>query len=330
MNARTAFTLLGALAATTLAAGCESSITGEEGNLEFSYTTVEETRDFNKPVAVGAKLDVRVKEAGTNLSVDLSSVSSRSPGVLRVDGFSGNTMTLEGTGNGNSRIEVRARRQSGDRVTDAVTMLAREPEVLKLDHHCADTARAAYLVDTEVWLPFDMELDSGKALVGYGYYPVDAEPPDALTLPQDSKDQENIRATTWSQPGLVTLRSRVDDASLELDLVEEGDIDGAVRQTRLTDEVLEGTFTTVRVVPTVGEERLCCPKVDMEVETTTTDICQVTVIDEDGTCLSSGFLRVQGDALGTCEWTITYPNAAGGDGVSVDGFSMEVVDTLAP
>ena len=44
---------------------CRSEITGNEGNLEFSYVADDDLLDFNKPLAVGASLDLRVTPAGT-------------------------------------------------------------------------------------------------------------------------------------------------------------------------------------------------------------------------------------------------------------------------
>ncbi|HCF56896.1 MAG TPA: hypothetical protein DFS52_02730, partial [Myxococcales bacterium] len=52
-------------------AGCQSMITGNEGNLEFSYRADDEVRDFNKPIAVGAKLDLEVRTNGTRQTVEL-------------------------------------------------------------------------------------------------------------------------------------------------------------------------------------------------------------------------------------------------------------------
>ena len=61
----------GALAAVTISSLCcahcgliESTTTGELGNLSFSYDAKDELFNFNKPIALGAKLRITVRDAG--------------------------------------------------------------------------------------------------------------------------------------------------------------------------------------------------------------------------------------------------------------------------
>ena len=52
---------------TLTSVACTSTITGEEGNLKFSYYSSDDAGNFNKPLAIGAK--VEVVEVGWRMSV---------------------------------------------------------------------------------------------------------------------------------------------------------------------------------------------------------------------------------------------------------------------
>jgi hypothetical protein len=56
MNRRSTIHLAGAALLLTVA--CQSTLTGNEGNFQFSYDADDWITDFNKPIAVGAYLDI--------------------------------------------------------------------------------------------------------------------------------------------------------------------------------------------------------------------------------------------------------------------------------
>jgi hypothetical protein len=306
--------VLGFLAAST--AGCESLLTGNEGNLLFSYEAVDELSDFNKPVAVGAKLDLRVREAGTRAEVDIVLARSESDDVLQVvDTSTKGPIVLEGRSDGTARISVRARLGNGRVVDDSVDMQAREPEVLSLRHVCTPDSEAAYLVGMDVLVPYDMELQSGKALVGYGLFPVDVAPAGGVVFDATSTDQENFHLRTQDSPGLVTLQSRVDANTLGMRLVSIDDIDGGgLSPASLDDEVPVNALSAVRVLPTAAGQFICCPRTPMTVVADTPEICEVQALGE-ATCLVAGFVNVRGLAEGTCSFRATWTAADGGAGV---------------
>lgn len=306
-----------ALWALGAASGCESTLTGNEGHLLFSYAAVDEISDFNKPIAVGARLDLAVREAGTRADVDLLVARSESAGVLRVVDFSTKgPIILEGAADGTARIAVRAKLKDGTSVDDSVDMQAREPEVLKLRHVCSPDNEAAYFVDTDVLVPFDIELRSGKALIGYGLHPVDVEPAAGVVFDATSKDQENFHVRTSATPGLVTLSSQVDSNTLGMRLVHIGDIDGGgLSPASLDDKVPVNAIGSVRVLPTVAGQYVCCPQTPMTVVSDTPEICEVLGLGE-STCVVSGFVTVRGKAEGTCSFRASW--AAGGAGAGVE------------
>ncbi len=76
-----------------LLVSCSSLTTGNEGNLTFAYIADEDLLDFNKPIAVGALLDLRVTEVGSQRAVEITSVTSGDTSVLEVVSFEGATVT---------------------------------------------------------------------------------------------------------------------------------------------------------------------------------------------------------------------------------------------
>ena len=79
--------------------GCMSKQTGGAGLLEFSYITDDDILDFNKAIAIGAKLDVQVSAAGAAMLTpkpQIKAAKTDDPTIIKVDSFSGNTVTITG------------------------------------------------------------------------------------------------------------------------------------------------------------------------------------------------------------------------------------------
>ena len=74
-----------AVASMGIASGaCVSKTTGNEGNFEFSYPADDRVGDFNKPIAVGAFLDLEVRDVGDRSPVALDSASFVDPSVFKL------------------------------------------------------------------------------------------------------------------------------------------------------------------------------------------------------------------------------------------------------
>lgn len=316
----------GALAITTIMtlSACESSTTGKSGLLEFRYSTDDDFADFNKPIAVGAKLDLRVYKAGTagDLDATVESATSEDENILKIAGTSGNTITLEATGDGSAELEVTAKlADTGESVTDAIDMMARVPEVVTVSHLClnASAAEGYYLKNSEIYLPFEMKLKDGQNVIGYGYYPVQFDN-EAITLSAGNKSQSHIKVTIGETSGESKLSSELDTTTaLTLNIVEEGQIDGALLDGNAQASV--GQHTIAQVSPTVAGKTLCQAKTEFTVETTTTDICDVKRLVDDSTLTELareyGYLEVEAKSVGDCKFTITYPKGNAGQGATV-------------
>lgn len=325
-------TLTAALAALG-PAGCQSKLTGNKGNFVFSYHATDEVADFNKPIAVGAKLDVQVATTGAvGRRVEVRSAATDDDAVLRVAGFSGDTVVLEGTGSGQALLSVTGKTPGGEVLDDEVHMQARAPEVVKLAHTCTSAREARYLVDQDVWLHFDMEMDNGQPVIGYGHHPVTLTPPDGLAIDQTSTAQEYITGRTAARAQSVTVASTVDDTAVTMVLVAAADIDGArLDEAGTRTPILVGATRFLHVTPTIGGEPVCQAGVEVEVRTTTPELCTVSAgvtLDEAGAVTDSlekwGLLRVDGKALGMCAFTVTHPAASAGPGDPAPETAFEV------
>lgn len=320
---------LGATAALLLIAslGCVSTTTGKEGNLQFSYFTDDNVRDFNKAIAVGARLELKVQEAGTGDARDVVIQKAETEGdALAVADFSGDRVIIEAKAEGSAEIQVEAKvSRTGDVVTDAVDMMARVPDQHILKHTCAEaSATGLYMVGQEIWVPFEFKLDNGNDVIGYGYYPVTHEPAAALTMKTGTKDQQYIRYTAGMTPGAVTITSTLQSsATLKLELITEGDIDGSKL---VVDVPIESGKTGVAyVLPTRGGTTICQAVADITVSTVSTETCEVNRVGDDSELSDiinaaanpdrrSGVLSVRGIKEGECAFEITYPKASGGQG----------------
>lgn len=319
--------VVAALAAPSIVAtGCLSRQTGKNGTLEFSYAANDSVVDFNKPIAVGAKLDLIVGQAGTHKTVALKSADTDDPSVLAVNGFNGQTITLQGKAEGSTTVNASATIPDGSVVSDSVDMSVAQPTVLKMHHYCTTAATGLYLAGADIWIPYDMELSNGRPVVGYGYVPVEADPTDGVQFDQTTKDQANFHVTTASTKETVTLTSTIDDTTLQLQLVDPGDIDG-IKLVNDSPTVVTGATTLVYLLPTVGDKPVCQARTAIDATSDTPEICDISTVDQPQTPQQAanewGWVKIKGKAAGTCKFSVTYSAANGGSGVT-DSFTATV------
>ena len=317
-----------------LGGGCRSLTTGTEGNLLFSYHADDVLRDFNKPIAVGAKLELKVQEAGTRRTVELLSVTSDNPS-LEIVSFSGDSFIVRGASDGNALIEVEAKVPSGATVTDSVNMTVRVPDVLKLNHTCTSDRVGLYLAGQEVFIPYELKRTNGQDVIGYGYWPVTATPADGVALDQTWTGTQFMRMTTAATPGTVTLASDIDATTLEMTLVTPGDIDGADFWSGDPLPTVVGVKGSYWVLPKVGDHLVCQARTTVTVASTTPDICDVTLGGADvlppagGPKSESAWVLVDGKKVGVCEFDVTHLAGAGGAGQTTH-LSVDVVEVQTP
>lgn len=309
---------------TLTSVACTSTITGEEGNLKFSYYSSDDAGNFNKPLAIGAKVEVRVEDAGSNENDDtvVEETSSSDEAIIKVSKGGGDTIILEGVGEGSAEISVDAAvARTSTTESDRFTMRTAVPESLTLSNLCDSGSDQFYLVsEKEIFLGYDMKLNDGQEVIGYGYYPLTVEPAGGATIKQDSKTYDFLVIETGSTAGQVTLTSDVSDESWTLNLVEPAAIDGAALL--FNEPVDVGESETFRVEPTVQGSTICQASAVVELEVLTPDVCDVTPLEDEAEELTAsltrlpGWLKVSGKAVGDCTFTATYPAGNGGEGAT--------------
>lgn len=320
--------ILLALLAVMLMSGCKSVLTGNEGNLEFAYPADDRVADFNKPIAVGAKLELEVLEAGNRKAVSLVSALTEDESILKVVSFSGSKLILEGVGTGGTLVSVEANTSTGA-LGDSVNMLARVPEVMKIANTCVEESSAQYLTGQDIIIPFDFEMSNGQPVIGYGYFPITLEPADGLTHDDTVKDQQWLHFTTGTTAQNVALSNTIDSTSITLELVDVGSVDGAMLQ---LDSVLPaevGKKRALYVLPTVGGRPVCQAVTDYSVVSDSPEVCNVTVVtapdtSDLGVVQEYGWLEIEGLGAGTCNFTVTYLEGAAGAGAS-SALAVEVM-----
>ena len=313
----------GALAAVTISSLCcahcgliESTTTGELGNLSFSYDAKDELFNFNKPIALGAKLRITVRDAGgaPGTGADVKSAATNNPSVAKVVSFEDSDVIVEGLADGEFALEVSAEVGfPAESKEDRVSMLVREPEVLKIGHACKSFGanKAYYLVGHHIELTFEMELADGQDVIGYDYYPIELDNPDLATLTRGHEEAKIFKFTLGSRPGDLLISSTVDDTKATIGIVDEAAIDGARMLGAEKDLGAIGTLRRVR--PTVGGEDICSSELDREVSSLTPDICKVTKGDK------PEYVRFEfepGSLNETCQFEVTYPGGNGGEGMT--------------
>lgn len=296
----------------TALAACESRVTGNEGNFQFSYQSDDRIFDFNKPIAVGAFLDIDVEDAGDQAPIQLDGASTDDP-ALEVVEVSGNTVTVQGTAEGNVLLEVTGARDGGEKLTDSVNLLARIPDLHNLRHTCGADGMVAYRAGTQPYVPFDFEMENGQPVIGYGYYPV--------TLSAGSVDMSHLGHQYMRidlegiAAGSHTLTSDLDGTALDMTIVEEAAIDGVAEPIAFVLEDIDvGDRNPFYVLPMVGDRTVCQAVVDMTVTSNTPDICAVrnanSIAGESTDAgKETGWFEIEGVAEGTCEYTVTYPGS---------------------
>lgn len=316
------------LALALVASGCESQQTGGEGNLKFAYPNDDNVADFNKAVAVGARLELHLTDvAGAKVEI-LEAVSDNSQALAVVNKL-GDKFEIEGKGEGNAKLTVKVRKANGSEVSDFVNMRALKAEVLNLAHSCTAGKDAIYLTSTTIALPYDLTRKDGQATIGYGYHPLTISPASALTLNTVEKTQWAYSYKTAALPGDVSLTSQLDPTKTwSLRLVEEGAIDGAKVELSVPAATASvGQKQWVLVRPLVAAAPVCQPNATFTVAVTSADVCTVIAANQSAAntakllnpakgASAEGFtwLELQGKKAGTCTYTVTWPKAAGGKG----------------
>lgn len=320
---------LGVVAISSLA--CTSQTTGDLGNLEFYYVADDEVGNFNKPIAVGAKLDLFVRDAGAggDRDVSLEAASTDDEGIAKISEFSGNKMIIEAVSDGSFEITVSAKvNSSGEVEEDKVDMLVRTPEVLELRHTCGESGgnKGYYLAGSDIYIPFELRLEDGQNVIGYGVYPM--ENTEGLTRDESHVGSQYVKYQAADAPGTTTISSTIDETTLDVELIEAGSIDGMVLGADEDIDLKLDQGNLRYVLPTIGGSPVCQARTEFKAISNNPENCSVKVVLEPGDFANvdytgSGWLEIEGLAKGDCAVSVSIPAANGGEGVTQE-FNFEV------
>jgi hypothetical protein len=333
-------TTLALIAASTLTSACLPSILDPEAfssifknDLELRYDANDEIERSNKPVAVGAKLGLRIYEAGAKAGevrgyAEVLEVSSSDPAVLEVSESGGNMFIVTAKSAGTAQLSIKARIGStGEEVEHSVSMTAQVPERVAISHTCrAPSERSAlYLPNQLIELPFEMKMKDGQGVIGDHYYPLSFDPPDALMINTEHKDHAFVHIVAGELMGPVTLSSPLDpSASYTMEFVQEAAIDGAALALHSKSTIATGKTELFKVLPTFKDQHICQANIAFTVVTKTPEVCDVyklrDYLEEPQNKLTSrhGWLEAKGKMVGDCVFTVTYLAGAEGAGASTD------------
>lgn len=307
------------------AVGCRSRITGNEGNFQFSYVADDRLTDFNKPIAIGAFLDIEVVDVGQQRPVTLSAAESNDVAVLEVTAFEGQNVTVKGVADGEPLLSVTGTTADGEELSDSVNLLVRAPEVLRLGHTCSAGNSAGYITGQRVYIPFELERANGQPIIGYGLYPATPSDAAALTLDAAASNQQFMAFNTGAAAATLTLDSDIDDTSLDVAVFAEASIDGVEEPIAFVLEDIDvGDTNAFYVRPMSGSTVICQADIDKTVQSDTPTICEVRERDSaDEGAHEFGWFEIEGLAAGTCQYSVTFPGGDGGNGTTQQ-FSFEI------
>ena len=307
-----------ALCALTLAlSACDARQTGELSQIVFAYTSYDDTANFNKPIAVGASLDLRALELGSDEEVRLELAQAQPP--LVVEGVAAHTVQLKATQAGKALVKVKGRTQDGRVLQDQITLRAAPIAAIALAHGCTDQNHAVYQAGlSDVAVPMTRYAANRELLVGYGVFPVTLEPEGSATVDTRSEDGHALHLSLAKRAARFELVSALGPERLSFELVEQAAIDGL----RL-DELDQGARTSVgqtmwlQLQPTYKGQPLCQHQTPIEAKSLTPERCDVTTIldqhqRQDGSHAQNteGVVKVRGKSFGICRVEAWLPGAA--------------------
>lgn len=309
------------LAAGASVSGCYSKVAARDGKFTFAYPSMVDHVNFVKPIAPGAKLEVNAFANGTHDELAIVEAKSSSPDVISVAAVKQKSFVLLGKSAGTAEIEVRAKTENGTELVDRMFFHVAKPVKHSLEHGCTEDPEAAYVVGDEVVVYHSMATDDKRSVVGFDYAPLAIEPRSALELVDQPQAGGYYLFKAKSAKARVTLRSKIDEQTLTVKLVQRKDLTEA--SLIHANRMLVGQERSVVARVTAGNTALCSQNALTKAKSLTPDICKVTAkLEEDPDGDDSNreqLARVRALAFGVCKFEITLPELANGKGVTLKG-----------
>lgn len=300
--------------------GCYSKATAREGKFTFAYPSMVEHDNFVKPIAPGAKLEVRAFINGTHDEMTLKSAKSSDPNVVAIDSVKDKTLVLAGKTPGVAMIELTAQDPNGNELVDQMFFHVAKPVKHGLQHSCTEEAEAAYVVGEDVFLDHAMATADKRPVIGTGYVPLAIEPRGALDLVLQPQ-ADGFYLFKAKSAKRVTVRSKIDEQALTLKLVDRKDLtDGSLL---FADRMLAGRASWIVAQVRAGDTALCNQTALTKAKSLTPEICKVTAkLEDDPDADDSNreqLAQITAIAFGVCKFEVTLPELAKGKGLVMKG-----------
>lgn len=296
------------LTAASMWMGCGVELSGEEGNLNFRYLGTEMTAGASAgTLAVGAKVDVEVREVDGEDALAIGEAYSEAADVIDVISAGQMSFTLEAKTAGTARIRAEARSGDGETLEDSVEIRAAEAVEIEFRSRCTDDL---FVTDSGAEFGFRLNDMSGTKLTGYGFYPAAVEPAEGGTVKTGDKI-DVLELSTGSEPGVYDLVSDLESNPWTFELVSPEQID-FVEVNREDDETVDfvdvGEEVGVALIAMEANGKTVCGPATAAVELTTEtpEICQPSY----RFWSSLHFVFVEGVSEGMCEVNLQVADTA--------------------
>ena len=295
--------------------GCESRLTGERAELVFAYDAHEDVENFNKPIALGAQIELRVTEVGTDDHVEVTKVET-SEHLEYIDSAA-NLFALKATKPGAARVSVLAESDYDGPRRDSVTMRVEPIDSVRFEHVCSDSSSAVYLAgSSDVEVAWYRRTARGEPLIGGGVYPVAVEPAGAIVLREDDEDQSYLHFELPRAVEHVKIYSpTLEHEPIFMKVIDSNSVDRIAIDEFDDDLVLfEDGWDYAHFYPIHQGEAVCEATLRIDAKSLTPDICDVRpgFPDEPEAALE-GVVSITGKKMGVCRYEAWYPGTRARD-----------------
>lgn len=335
-----------------LSTGCGGPLNSppEEEHAEDQDAAVAYFDAPTDALAVGAtrRYSLRVEPA----SAEVESISVRpSTDAVNVTEMDEHGFTIRAVAAGDTALDVDVHFKEHESDSAYILVKSAPAASVHLSHDCAGLAgglnhpsydereefRAQpYLVNTTARINIWVNDENGDHLESDDAFPLEWEPADALRF--NRRENHAIIFETGEEPGIVTIKSKLDDTTLQLELVEPGEVDAitAIEQgipdmfESDQDALISDVPIAVHIAPMVDGDLICNHSLDVSMQSVTPEICQTRIASQDDDSLidllwdwEGRFFAFEVMDNGTCELQAHAPEANGGEGATWE-HSLEV------
>lgn len=316
LNSRTltAALVLSSSLSMACADGCgdgRASQEGELGELTFTFPVADGQEDFDRPIALGARLRLRVEglEGESVERVAAATVTPEEVLSAQRSQARGDELVLTARAQGEASLEVEAvlAGESTPRA-DRVSLRVRPISSSSLEHACTRSPAAAYLTNQPITLDYARFDADGRRMIGEGACEVTVTPDAGLD--RTRCDEAALDVPPISDPGPYVVSSsrraangsvnRLDVNVVSPELLDFAPIEGSLR---------EGRSDELELLPQTPDWDICTP-LEFEVFILTPDVC---VADDTSADLFTVYrdennrVDMRGRNPGTCRFEVRLP-----------------------